>query len=47
MEGAEISIIRRTKLDKFMVDFEGTDKDQKALFVNYDTNVQIDFKNLE
>ena len=47
MEDAEFLKIRRSKLDKFMDVFEGTDKDLKALFVNYDTNVSIDFKNLE
>ena len=29
-----------------MDEFEGTDKDLKTLFVNYDTNIPVDFKNL-
>ena len=30
-----------------MDEFDGTDRDWKALFVNYDTNIPINFKNLE
>ena len=47
MEDAEFPKIRRFTLDKFVDDFEGTDKDLKALFVNYDTNIPKDLRNLE
>ena len=47
MEDAEFPKVRRFILEKFIDEFDGIDKDVKALFVNYDTNVPIDFKNLE
>ena len=34
-------------LTKFLDDFNGTDRDMNALFVNYDTSIPVDFKNLE
>ena len=47
MEDAEFPKIRGFKLDKFLDQFDGTDRDIKTLFVNYDTNIPIGFRNLE
>ena len=44
----EFPRVRRFKLNKFLGQFEGTERDLKALFVNYDKkNTSVDFKNLE
>ena len=47
MEDVDFPRVRRFNLDKFLDQFDGTDRDLRALFVNYDTNVRIDFKNLK
>ena len=36
--------VRRFKLDKFLDEIDGTERDIKALFVNYHTNIPVDFK---
>ena len=47
MEDAEFPRVGRFTLDKFLDQFDETDSDLRVLFVNYDTNVPLDFKNLE
>ena len=47
MDDVELPRIRRSKLDKFLDQFEGTEKDLRALLVNYDTNIPVDFNNIE
>ena len=47
MEDVEFPRVRRFNLDKFLDQFAETDRDLRVLFVNYSTNVPLDFKNLE
>ena len=47
MEEAGFPRIRRTKVGKFVDEFDETNKELNALFVNYDTTVPIAFQNLK
>ena len=39
MEDAEFPRIRRTKVDKFMDEFDETDRELKILFIDYETTI--------
>ena len=47
MKDEEFPRVRRSMHGKFLDEFEGTKRDLKVLFVNNDTNIYVDFKNLE
>ena len=47
VKDAEFPRIRKTKVDKFMDEFDETHRELRTQFVNYDTTIAIDYKNLK